>query len=543
MDLADQRRLAAVESSGLLSPERQALLDHLAELVQLTMDVPVALVSTVLDDEQVFSGAAGLDEPWASTRRTPLSHSFCQHVVTDESPLVVSDAREHALLHDNEAIEDLGVTAYCGVPIIDEDGQVLGSLCAIDDQARDWSEADVTRLQHLVPILRDQITSFRRRSTHRTITQHAAGEAQRVVTMLERSNRNLDAARATVDEFLALAAHDLRSPMATALTVVDTLQQGDERIPSGPLLDALHRSISRSLRLLDRLHDHARAGTVELDPAPVDLNVVVRGVLDDASAAITARNLTVQQEALLPMVHGDDVLLGQLLSNVLGNALRYAADGEREATVWITGSETDDGVHVTVSDDGPGIPADVAPNVFNAGVRGARGSAGIGMGLATCRTITERHGGRIWVDRAEQGGARVNIVLPGVPRERRQVLIVEGDPDVQLLYGVVLEQRTRGELRIRMAGTIDEATHLLDEAPLVAGDLAVIDVEPWDRAAIDLIDRLVAGDVQVLVVGRPGTSGTAMRAVIATGATVTERQHILDRGIEDLAERIAGQPG
>ena len=427
MELADRTRLAAVASSGLLSDERQVLLDHLAEMVQLAMDVPVALVSVVTDETQVVAGQAGLPGQWREERTIPLSHSVCKYVVTDEEPLTISDAQRDERVRGNAVIEGLGAGAYCGVPITDDEGNVLGSLCAIDGDAREWSDADVDRLQRMVPILRDQITSFRRRSDQRSVTRTAAGEAERVGGLLAESNRNLEAARGIVDEFLAVAAHDLRSPMATAMSIVDTLQQGDERIPVEPLLDALQRSISRSLRLLDRLHDHARAGTTNLEPRPVDLNVVVRDVLDDVSAAITARRTTIHQQSFLPMVQGDDILLGQLLANILGNALRYGADGERDANVWIDALETDDGVHLTISDDGPGVADDVAPNVFTAGVRGARGTAGIGLGLATARTIVERHGGRIWIDRAEEGGARVNVLLPGVRRTTRQVLIVEDD--------------------------------------------------------------------------------------------------------------------
>lgn len=540
MELSDPGRLAAVASSGLLDPERQMLLDHLAEMVQLALEVPVALVSIVGDDEQVFAGAAGLPEPFDETRRTPLTHSFCQHVVTDEAPFVVGDAREHDRVRDNLAIDALGVTSYCGVPISDDDGNVLGSLCAIDSETRDWTDTDIDRLERMVPILRDQIQAFRRRTTQRIATRTVSGEAQRVGGLLAESNRNLEAARAVVDEFLGVAAHDLRSPMATALTVVETLREGGDRIPREPLLDALQRSITRSLRLLDRLHDHARAGTIELETGPVDLNVVIRGVLDDVSAAIASRKANIHQQSFLPMVEGDDVLLGQLVGNLLGNALRYAADGERDANIWIDATESDDGVHLTVRDDGPGIPDDVAPDVFTAGVRGARGSNGIGLGLATCRTIVERHDGRIWIDRATEGGARVNVLLPSVSTGRRQVLVVEDDPDIQVIYAVVIEQRTRGSLRTRMASTLAEAEQLLEEEPLRAGDLAIIDLGLPDGDALELISTLVANDVQVHTVSSRRTSDEMMRAAVTAGASVTTKAAILERGVEDLADRLLG---
>lgn len=124
-------------------------LDRYARLVQHALGVPVALVSLVEERRQWFPGMVGLPEPWATCRETPLSHSFCQHVVARRSPLVVTDARETPLVADNLAIPDLGVIAYAGFPITDHTGNVIGSLCAIDTQPRAWPEEDLAVLADL----------------------------------------------------------------------------------------------------------------------------------------------------------------------------------------------------------------------------------------------------------------------------------------------------------------------------------------------------------------------------------------------------------
>ncbi|MEP7190507.1 MAG: PAS domain S-box protein, partial [Roseiflexaceae bacterium] len=87
-----------------------------------------------------------LAEPWASWRETPLSHSFCQHVVDSSQPLIIADAREHPLVSDNLAIPDLGVIAYAGIPLTTADGFTIGSLCAIDHIPRDWSQDELDLL-------------------------------------------------------------------------------------------------------------------------------------------------------------------------------------------------------------------------------------------------------------------------------------------------------------------------------------------------------------------------------------------------------------
>lgn len=123
--------------------------DRYARLVRHSLRVPVALVSIVEAERQVFPGAEGLPEAYQRARQTPLSHSFCQHVVADSEPLVVPDAREDPRLRDNLAIEDLDVLAYAGWPLRDHNGRVIGSLCAIDSEPRDWTEQEVRMLEDL----------------------------------------------------------------------------------------------------------------------------------------------------------------------------------------------------------------------------------------------------------------------------------------------------------------------------------------------------------------------------------------------------------
>ncbi len=146
-DLTSPARLAAVEAVGVAGAD--AVLDRLARLTARVLGAPTALVSLVEAGRQVFPGCAGLAEPWATARGTPLSHSFCRHVVTTGKPLVVADARCDERVCANLAIADLGVIAYAGVPLVTPDGEVLGSLCVIDRAPRQWTPADVATLEDL----------------------------------------------------------------------------------------------------------------------------------------------------------------------------------------------------------------------------------------------------------------------------------------------------------------------------------------------------------------------------------------------------------
>ncbi len=147
--IEDPDRLAALRQTALGDATADAAFDRLTRLATRVLGVPVALVSLVDVDRQIFKGAVGLGEPWMSRRETPLSHSFCQHVVASSEPLIIEDARDHPLVRDNLAIPDLGVVAYAGIPLITADGHVLGSFCAIDHEPRDWTESDLATLRDL----------------------------------------------------------------------------------------------------------------------------------------------------------------------------------------------------------------------------------------------------------------------------------------------------------------------------------------------------------------------------------------------------------
>jgi transcriptional regulator with GAF, ATPase, and Fis domain len=142
-------RLRELHRSLLLDSPPEESFDRLTRLTSTVLNVPIALVSLVDSDRQFFKSCLGLPQPWAAQRQTPLSHSFCQHVVQSRRPLVVSDAREDPLLRNNPAIRDLGIIAYAGAPLISPNGHVLGTLCAIDHQPRHWTTEQVEILSNL----------------------------------------------------------------------------------------------------------------------------------------------------------------------------------------------------------------------------------------------------------------------------------------------------------------------------------------------------------------------------------------------------------
>jgi diguanylate cyclase (GGDEF)-like protein len=193
MTLGDPRRLAALAETGLLDTPPEQAFDRITRLVAEVLHVPVALFTLVTDEQQVFKSSVGVGE----LRSTPLSHSFCRHVVDSGAPLEVVDARVHPKVHDNPSISEHGIVAYLGMPLTTSDGQRLGALCAIDHQPREWTGRDHGVLEDL------------------------AGAAMAEVE-LRRANRAVAAAAA---ELHFAATHDTLTRLGNRRALLDDLGQ------------------------------------------------------------------------------------------------------------------------------------------------------------------------------------------------------------------------------------------------------------------------------------------------------------------------------
>lgn len=190
LPIDDPERLQTLRELELLDSAFEAAFERLTKLATKILDVPVALVSLVDDQRQFFKSSVGLAEPWASRRQTPLSHSFCQHVVNSGTPLVVKDARLDPLLKDNLAIPDLGVIGYAGMPMTTSDHQTLGSFCVIDTKPHHWTEHELDILQDLRDLV---MTEIELRQTMRKLQRESTERERLQDQIIALQNQTLDA--------------------------------------------------------------------------------------------------------------------------------------------------------------------------------------------------------------------------------------------------------------------------------------------------------------------------------------------------------------
>lgn len=144
--VVQEERLQEIADLDLTSRKVDAKLQGIARRAAESLDLPIGIVSIVLDQAQYFAAAHGLRGWIASARGTPVEWSFCANAVRSREPFVVENALEHPLVRDNPLVQQEGVRCYAGIPLITSRGHVLGTLCT---EQRSFAPEDLEKLRVL----------------------------------------------------------------------------------------------------------------------------------------------------------------------------------------------------------------------------------------------------------------------------------------------------------------------------------------------------------------------------------------------------------
>lgn len=151
-EISDPERLALVYGQAFASKDSLRQAETVAKMATDMLRVPHAAVSVIREHEQEFiAQASRMADPVAPT--SPLSDSFCQHIIATGREMVVDDADEHPLVCNSTYTRDGVITSYLGVPVANRDSVVIGVLCVWDSEKRTWSLADVGMLTQLSMVL------------------------------------------------------------------------------------------------------------------------------------------------------------------------------------------------------------------------------------------------------------------------------------------------------------------------------------------------------------------------------------------------------
>lgn len=355
------------------------------------------------DSEQVLLMSALLDEACAERARFALESAGTlaegvARLAQRDYDVILCDLN----LPDSDGLETLVRLKQCarGIPIVVLTGmshEEIG-LEAIAHGAQDFIPKDAVDCR----LLLRSIGFAMERS--RLLSELKRLERQRAEL---RERRVLDAFK---DRVLAAFSHELRSPLSIAKVAVDNLTEGvvEPLQPGqGRLVHVVRRQLDRLARLITKVLDFARleAGEAKFAASRIEPAAALAQLVSDWKATLK-RPLTIEVECAqdAPALAADPDLFAQVVGNLLGNAARYA-----RSRVKVSVAPDGGFARLTVADDGPGVPKSKASAIFEPFVQleepGARGHDGAGLGLAVCREICARSGGRIWVESSSAGAA------------------------------------------------------------------------------------------------------------------------------------------
>ncbi len=242
-------------------------------------------------------------------------------------------------------------------------------------------------------------------------------EREHMIQELERLNTELGRSNSELQDFASVASHDLKAPLRSIIAFAGLLRDelGDALTEeASEQIGFIEASATRLRTLVTDLLDFARVGQRELRSEAVDLEALVGQVRQDLFDVIVAEGARVEAKVDEPL-QGDGTMLRQLLQNLVSNAIKFRR--EDPPHVQITCAAERDHFVVTVEDNGIGVAEEHLAEVFDPFRRlhTDREYAGTGIGLAVCKRIVQRHGGRIWMTSRVGAGSCVTFTLPRAP--------------------------------------------------------------------------------------------------------------------------------
>jgi signal transduction histidine kinase len=231
------------------------------------------------------------------------------------------------------------------------------------------------------------------------------------------------------NEFINVASHELRTPIQPILSLSEVLRPKIQDVRQQKLLDVIVRNAKRLLRLTDAILDVTKieSQSLTLKKERFDLNDIIINVMDDISLStgfLNNENMKLSYEPQHILLEADKGRIIQVVSNLLGNAIKFT----REGTITVTSEIKDSEVFVRISDTGQGLDPEVLSHLFTkfstkSPLHGVQ--MGTGLGLFISKSIVESHGGKIWAENNNNGfdgkeGATFYFTLPIVKKEQQE---------------------------------------------------------------------------------------------------------------------------
>lgn len=384
----EDERIKLLESYSILDTLPEIDYDNLTAIAAEICGTPISLISFVDKERQWFKSHHGID-----VSETSRDFSFCAYAINDpDNVFIIEDSRKDMRFHDNPIVSgEPNVIFYAGVPLINENGLPLGTLCVIDHKPKTLTQNQIRSLK----ALSDQtmkLLDLRLKSM----------ELETAMVKLEKKNQELE-------RFANIAAHDLKSPLANVSGLADLFIENYKTIIDEEGHEMIHliKSSSDKLRgMIDGLLEYSKTDKIVTDnKTEVNMEVLKNEI---SGLFVFKNNCSITFESNIDFIKTNKTGFEQILINLIANAVKY--NDKEIAKIKIEIVEEDVFYKISVEDNGPGILKDnheIIFQIFEVVSNHDRfGQKGNGIGLATVKKIVEELGGTIDVESEMGKGAK-----------------------------------------------------------------------------------------------------------------------------------------
>jgi signal transduction histidine kinase len=414
--------------------------------------------------------------------------------ITEHTATTVNDiARRSTTLLTNSAII-LGVIVGITIPIAAMLAKTISKpINALDDGSKRIREGDLSyRIEvHTGDEIEHLATTF----------NHMADELQAKLEEIETANAELRKLDELKSQFISMASHELRTPLISIQGYVDLLRDdpSTNQEERQQMLNTVSRNTKRLARIVTELLDISKIqeNKLILRREPVSLLEIIRDVADEQKPSLEKRShsLTLDLQPNLPYVYGDRDRIAQVVTNLLGNAIKFTPDGGK---ITIRTRAESSEAHICVIDNGIGIKAEDLPKLFgrfstvgdvskHTSGKDAFLAGGTGLGLSIIKGIVEAHGGTVWVESEFGHGSTFHVALPLASGQNGHApAITMTKPDSEIYQVKQLDQPQNAAIKS-------------------AGQLSVLVID--DEADILDVTRRILADTYSVITAQTGATG------------------------------------
>jgi signal transduction histidine kinase len=390
----EAQRVKVLAAYELMDSGNDRNFDAIAEIASNICGIPISLITFIDEHRQYFKSHIGTD--FTENAR---ELSFCTHAIaSSEDIMVVQDARMDERFANNPLVTGpTKIVFYAGVPLINEDGFALGTICVLDQKSHKLSDSQLRALKSLAKQVVDKI------------------ELKRKVTYLEIQNDELAKANILIQKFASMAAHDIKNPLSSILLTSELLKKNATSNQDARALKLSEINIASSKSLISLVND-----MLDYSRSPELLfarkqKIFVSELFERIKKlTIIPRNFTVGFDSALMEINFPAIAVEQILLNLLSNAIRY--NNKSHGVVNIELSEDSIYYILKVADNGDGIAEEHHDKIFNANftlqTEDRSGATSNGIGLSTVKNLVNSLKGSIKLISSIDQGSTFILNLP-----------------------------------------------------------------------------------------------------------------------------------